>query len=226
VDADDEWLPDKLTKQVAAMERNSSAGLCYTDVAHYDETGLTVPSLAALRRPHNGWIFGPLFVENFVIISSVLVRRECLDAVGCFNPRYRNAADYDLWMRLAQHYQFLYIPETLVRYWSLAQSLSKNFDRLYAADFEISREAVSTNPEFFREHPELIPARFGSLHFRYGWRLFQNRRFQEARREFAASLCFRPADVRTAGYWLATLLPGQLVDAIRRVRRARGVRAH
>jgi GT2 family glycosyltransferase len=170
-------------------------------------------------------VFEALFVENFVITSSVLVRRDCLDVVGYFNPRYLNAQDYDLWLRLALRYRFLYVPEVLVRYWSVAQSLSKNFDRLYAMDFEISGRIMKENPELFRARRDIVRTRFGSLHFRYGWRLFENRRLQEARREFGASLKFRPVDFRTYGYWVATFLPEHFVAAIRRFRRARAVQA-
>jgi len=225
LDADDRWLPTKLDRQIAALEGDPEAGLCYTNGAHYNETGVTQPSHAALRRPHSGWVFEPLFVENFMITSSVLVRRDSVEMVGEFNPQYLNAQDYDLWTRLARRYRFVYVDEILVQYWSMGKSLCTNYDRLYTTDFMISRRLMEDDPQFFENRPGLVRTRFGSLHFRYGWRLFRNGRFEEARREFGSSRRYRPMDIRTYGYWAATFLPEALIEGIRRFRRAMSLKA-
>lgn len=220
LDADDQWESTKLSCQVAAMEKDAEAGVCYTDGIYYDGKEVVLVSHAAFRRAYSGWVFDPLFIENFIITSSVMVRRNCLEIVGCFNPEYLNAQDYDLWIRLAKRYRFIYLDKIFVRYWHHGGSLSKNYDRLYAADFRISRQLLEEDPEYFRKRPGMVRARFGSLHFRYAWRLFQDWRLEEARHEFVRSLRYRAMDIRVYGYWMATFLPGVLIEGIRRFKRA------
>jgi GT2 family glycosyltransferase len=202
------------------MEKDPRAGVCYTNSVYFDENGIILASYASFRHAYSGSVFDPLFVENFILTPAVMVRRDCLENVGGFNPEYLNAQDYDLWIRLARHNRFIYLDEILVRCRYRKDSLSKNYDRLYASDFRISRQLLEEDPEYFRKRSGMVRTRFGSLHFRYAWRLFQDRRFEEARREFGRSLRYRAMNVRGYGYWVATFLPNFLIEGIRRFKQA------
>jgi len=46
--------------------------------------------------------------------SAVLVRRSCLEKVGAFDETLVCAEDWDLWLRLAEHYAFDFVDEELV----------------------------------------------------------------------------------------------------------------
>jgi hypothetical protein len=45
-----------------------------------------------------------------------MVRRECVEMVGGFDPELSLAADWDYWLRLSRLTKFAPIPEVLMKY--------------------------------------------------------------------------------------------------------------
>ena len=66
-----------------------------------------------------------MFVQNFVCFSSAVVRRIVFSHVGAFDPQWDLAIDFDLWLRVAKHYEFDFVDEELVRYRTGHGNLSK-----------------------------------------------------------------------------------------------------
>jgi len=115
-DDDDVWMPHKLRTQVALMERHPGAGLCFAGGVTF---GDGVESLAyRLKRGPRRNHFRALLYSNFILNSSVLVRRSILIEVGPFNvdTRLHGAEDYEMWLRIAHRYKLIGIDEPLVRY--------------------------------------------------------------------------------------------------------------
>jgi hypothetical protein len=77
-----------------------------------------------------------------------MIRRECFDHVGVFDPGLRYAGDWDLWIRIASRYAFAVVKEPLVRYRIHPQNTSKNC-RGMARDCRtvIERAFESASPE-------------------------------------------------------------------------------
>jgi GT2 family glycosyltransferase len=55
--------------------------------------------------------------------STVLVRKKVLDEINGFdeNKRIQSFEDWDLWLQIAQKYQFNFIPEVLTNYYIMRQ---------------------------------------------------------------------------------------------------------
>lgn len=160
LDADDLWLPEKLSKQVAVMQASPpTVGLVYAWSAPFSDDGypLNLPQGWELE----GAAFLPLFLGNFLSNGSTpLIRRECFDHIGMYNLKFfeldaQGCEDWDIYLRIAEHYEFRVVPEHLVGYWQNDESLSsdwKRMDRSYHLLIEWLR----------KQHPE-IPA------FVYRW---------------------------------------------------------
>lgn len=117
LDDDDEWLPDKLRQQVDLLDRSpAEVGVVYTGYVIVDRrSGREIARKTATRR---GNIARFLFEENSVGgTSSVMVRKECFARVGLFDEQLPSFQDYDLWIRLAQEFQFDYLPGPLLKYY-------------------------------------------------------------------------------------------------------------
>lgn len=123
LDADDEWHEDKLVRQIAFLVQHPGAGLCCCDYVTADGTGKNSDSHFARVAKYGGggvaqWSHDSLRAlihGNFVgTTSTVLVRRSVLGAAGPFDTRYRQAEDYDLWIRCAQSARFAIMPEVLL----------------------------------------------------------------------------------------------------------------
>ena len=57
-----------------------------------------------------------MFAETLFQTSAVMIRKSCLDAVGGFDETLRMGDDYELFLRIARHFELGYIDEPLVLY--------------------------------------------------------------------------------------------------------------
>ncbi|HTU93556.1 MAG TPA: glycosyltransferase family A protein [Gemmataceae bacterium] len=118
LDQDDWWLSEKIEKQVALFQKDSRLGLVHTGILQYSEgaAGFVDPVYPTHLSPQlQGRCYQQLLLENAVYNSSVMIRRAALADSGLFNTDMagNTVQDYDLWLRLAQHYPFGYIAEPL-----------------------------------------------------------------------------------------------------------------
>ncbi len=130
LDADDLWLPDKLTKQVACLRQHPAAGVAYTRriLIGPDGTAIAEPNGTSSIDYPSGWILDRLLIRNFVCFSSSIVRKTVFDHIGLFDESRTMAIDYDLWLRVARHYRFVCIDEPLVQYRTGHNNLSRRVD--------------------------------------------------------------------------------------------------
>ncbi len=114
LDADDFWLPGKLAAQFEALRQSPAAGLCYTDVLIRFEDG-EERELAC--RPSARPLLWELLTSNFFATPTALVRRDCFGRVGLFDAELRTGEDWDMWLRLAAHFDSIRVarPLALVR---------------------------------------------------------------------------------------------------------------
>ncbi len=115
LDSDDEWLPPKLERQVAALRASSSLRWSYTGSVIIDANGEPCAH-AAIRVPHRGAILELLLLHQVSIWTpTVVVERRLVLEVGGFDERLLLFEDYDLWMRLACRSEIDFVDEPLAR---------------------------------------------------------------------------------------------------------------
>ncbi len=116
LDSDDEWLPQKLERQVKRMRETADPGVAviYCLSCQYD-------GAADRMKPHRtiiyeGDVFGHLLTGWCPPTASLfLVKRASLQEIGGFDERLPYAEDHDLWLRLAEaHNHFAAVGELLV----------------------------------------------------------------------------------------------------------------
>lgn len=111
LDADDEYLPGKLSKSVAIMIQNPNMiGLVYSDVILYDmKTEIGVHEF----RPS----YDRMELEAANIISNApLINKLALQQVGLYDIDLRTCEDWDLWLRITEKFVAIHIPEPLQLY--------------------------------------------------------------------------------------------------------------
>ena len=129
VAADDVWLSDKIARQVEIMESQPDhVGILYSDAFQMDEQGHPLPDMfsAAHRKlPEmpQGQILNTLLEGNFIPGMTTLIRRGCYDVVGLYDENLP-WEDWDMWLRLARHYSFVYSPTPSAKYRCHDKSLS------------------------------------------------------------------------------------------------------
>jgi glycosyltransferase involved in cell wall biosynthesis len=130
LDDDDEWLPQKLERQVSLLESTSNdVGCVFTSLDIMDKD---LRKKLRVRVAHcRGDLRQTLLDGNVVgTTSTILMRKSCLDKVGLFDEDLPSMQDYDLWLRIAQVYKFECIEDPLVRYRVHGTSISGSLNRV------------------------------------------------------------------------------------------------
>jgi hypothetical protein len=114
MDADDVALPERLARQLEALEAQPELALVGSAVTVIDEDGRRLTSISYPQLPHE--IRERLAVGNPLAHPTVMMRREALEHVGGYRASFAYAEDYDLWLRLSERYELSNLAEELLCY--------------------------------------------------------------------------------------------------------------
>ena len=121
-DSDDVWYPDRLERQLAALEQHPEVGMVHGHVTVIDSNGVELPDSTASGRAvfgaahRNGASYASYASECRCLSSTILVRREVFDTVGFYDPELP-IEDYDFYLRLLLDYELLFLDsEPLAKY--------------------------------------------------------------------------------------------------------------
>ncbi len=110
LDADDWSEPRRLERQLEALEGPGDVAVVGVRMREVDELGR---ELVPRTRLAAGEVNGELMRFNPIPNTASAFRRDAALAIGGYDPRYKWAAEYDLWLRLAEHHRVLALDETL-----------------------------------------------------------------------------------------------------------------
>jgi len=115
--SDDQFLPEKLSLQLAEIKKNPPLGVVYTDWYNVDRQGRILEEVHCLPPPNGNALLSLILYGCFINGSTILVRKQCFDRVGFFEEgRDAFAHDWVMWIKLARHFQFGSVPKPLMRY--------------------------------------------------------------------------------------------------------------
>jgi len=204
LDADDLWEKDKLLKQIMYMEKNSDLGFSYTyAICFSDCDGKKIYS-KELRCNLEGNVFQNLFWSNFIVNSTVMVKRICLEKVGLLDESKDiiGSEDYDLWLRLSREYKLGLIPEILTEYRIHNKNLIGNS---YNKAFNIHKRIYKKFYEEFKDTKERIGLNLkealGDLILRYAYKNYVDRNWLQALQKSLQAIIFTPKN-GIIGTWL------------------------
>ena len=124
-DSDDLWLPEKLKRQMAVFTEDTA--LVFSDAYACTET-FPEPKVRfrwyELCTPFRGEVYAHLVRKNFLVTSSVVVRRPCMDGFVAYS--LTNADDWQMWLAIGRkRVRFEYAEQPLVYYYEHGQGISK-----------------------------------------------------------------------------------------------------
>lgn len=112
LDADDEWLPSKLERQLAAFASSDEGVGAYSTgswLIQGDQVRRHLPSIP------RSWTRRLLLGSNLGAGTTLLARRSAFEQVGLLDERCVRHADWDWMLRLVQRLGFRIVREPLVR---------------------------------------------------------------------------------------------------------------
>lgn len=165
LDADDEWMPHKLSRQLGAVSDGSAA--VYGRCVHRSAAGDRDYHLHFPVTPPSGDITDILIRHDVIPCLTAMFRRDWSRRVGLFDTELQAADDWHYWLRIAlRGGRFAFVDEPLAIYHWHPTNLSRRVD--WSAERRLLFEKLS------REFPD-DPRLRGELR-RYS-RLRRRRRF-------------------------------------------------
>lgn len=162
LDDDDEWMPEKLEKQVAVMEGSEKVGLSY---AHCKAV-LGDGSEVYYRRTVNG---NPLFEQAMcgciAATSQWVVRKEALLCVGSFSDSPSKQDSILLYKILLAGYEIRCVPEVLSVYDQHSQGRISTSGKTLIGERKYSELIRSTYERFTKSQRRQIE---GAIRYRLG----------------------------------------------------------
>ncbi len=150
LDADDEWLPEKLEKSMARLTDSATVLVAHDSFSVEDgrETRLDCARRfsACAATPFVG-----LYRRGYIDTATVVAKREAVLAAGGFDTDLPNAQDFDLWLALLKDpaAKFIVFDDALSRYHITPGSIMSHVERRRLCCIDV---ALRYAPDL-RRHP-------------------------------------------------------------------------
>ncbi|MEA5465664.1 glycosyltransferase family 2 protein [Leptothoe sp. PORK10 BA2] len=189
LDADDLWEPTKLEQQVYILDTFLNVGLVNTWISNIDDEGISIGKIGISNA--EGHVWESVIEENPIMCGSTpMVRRQCFESVGLFDQNLRSAEDWDMWIRIAEKYEFAVIKEPLVRYRIHANSKSHNLQLHLQGRLKVIEKAFQ-NSEI--DGTAMKDKAYGLAYLSVAYRALQNYDLDAAHALKEKSLRYYPA---------------------------------
>ena len=134
LDDDDEWLPEKLAKQVQIFENLSDkTGLIYSGFHFISQrTGAILKTVSPQQK---GDLYKTLLRRNLISTVTSLIKKDCFRIAGTFDQSLPSCQDWDLWIRISKHFHLDFVPDPLAKVYLHGEQISVNIQsRIQARD--------------------------------------------------------------------------------------------
>lgn len=226
LDADDQWLPNKIEKQLALLTEYPELHLIAADMKEIDSKGRElVESVLAKHGLLNKFknlkgapvpdALAALVYKNYIPTGTVLVRRATLRKVGLFKPAIRFGEDLELWAKIANEYPISCMPEVFMLRRQHGHNATQRTESMLSDLIKVMLSIESWGKQTLIKQNvnthRLVANAFADL----GYWHFANGNFDKARSIFFRSLRRFPSK-RALIYGLASLLPPLLIHRVRK----------
>lgn len=192
VDADDQWLPNKLELQIA-LARKTGADVVSCDALLLDSRNASTSWMRHVKlRPRLDPFLGEMIVPHpfemlleigcFLLPSMVMVKRACLMDAGLFDERFQAGEDFDLWLRLAMKYKIAIHPAPLITRQIHKGNVTGNVRRMLVEKIKVwenlkNQQSLSENKAWGK----LVRKRAADDYRHLGFWYLRDQRFTDAR---------------------------------------------
>lgn len=153
-DSDDEWLLNKLEKQMDVFEKEK-VDLVFCSFKKIDTDSQSVYPILT-----EGIVERKVLLEDSRISTQTLIgKKECFENVK-FDPEMPRLQDYDITIRLSKLYSVYFVNEPLVNMYVQGDSISQNVSKLIKAESMILNKYKDDVEKYedFKYHNTLILA--------------------------------------------------------------------
>jgi glycosyltransferase involved in cell wall biosynthesis len=145
LEGDDCWSPDKLEKQVAAMQKDPEAVVCWSmarcvnadkSIIYYTSPDPVAPDAGLYFNDPVGSIMNIFLCRNCIPALTILIRKDALMQTGGFKQVFNlPLVDLPTLYELALAGRFIFIPETLGDWRNYASQVTKTYPAVMTEGF-------------------------------------------------------------------------------------------
>lgn len=225
LDADDLWVPEKLELQMAYFVAHPGCAFVYSDMSTFDENGIVDASVKVrfnITFP-SGNIFRPLFRETLFGSGSVVFRKACLEKAGYFDEDFLVGSDYEMWLRMARHYECGVVDQPLLRYRQHPHMSTRGLGRAMRNgvpwEVEALKKILCLHPQAAGELGRtMIKQRLSKPFADMAHTWLQLGERKQARRLFRQAIAYWPGNWRYWPFYLLTFLTPAQIAGLRKLR--------
>jgi len=163
LDDDDEWLSGKLDKQLKIFygSKKYKLGFVGCNTLVIDKNKVQEHRIQRFKN-----IFQKLLERNFIFsCSEVIVKNSIINNIGLFDESIKMADDQDMWIRIAQKYDFDFVPEPLFKYYRHESNITKTrgyFDKAKDQEYILKK-----HKNFYKKYPKAYSVRLINIGTNY-----------------------------------------------------------
>jgi glycosyltransferase involved in cell wall biosynthesis len=224
LDADDIWLPGKLTAQLQYLAAHPDARIVYGSFkvwqADADGNFPTATSLVVSNREGtapelSGWIYPELLLDSHIHIITALIHRSVFDQVNGFDGSFGKGSDYDFWIRASRHFPAYLLNRDLALYRIHAGGITQRVTDI-CAGYELLNRAIEqfgcTGPDGRQGDEARIYQRLAEICFNHAYMHFWHGSASVAARFFHRAVELGRGNVKTRLYAIAASLKALLTN--------------
>lgn len=137
LDADDVWLPCRLSESLKCFEGRPQVGLSYGFNDRIDPDGNIIDTFDRRQKHGEGRIAPYIYTRRVDLpCPTITFRRSAVDEVGLFDESLRATEDRDLWFRIALRYEVALAPKVIAHYRISPGSMSTDPMRMLTAQLQ------------------------------------------------------------------------------------------
>lgn len=143
-DSDDEWMPDKLEKQMELILSDEELSLVYCEFGMYrgEELRIRIPFREVPYDQKCGDLFSYLLLYPLISTQTMVVKRVAFLQEQGFNEALKAYEDFEFTLRFSRKNRIGFVEETLVKVNSSPESVNKRFAERVRAQFFMTREML------------------------------------------------------------------------------------
>jgi len=190
IDGNDLWVPEKLTEHVQYMDEHSDIGYSYTDAECFRIANGKHTNVRNFVCAVQGDVFKNQFWSNFIINSTVIMRRSCIETVGLQDETqsFIGVEDFDYWLRLNREFKLGCVSKILTKYrLSDANLVGDSYEKGFSKHVLIYKKFYDK----FETTEELVGysknAALSDLYLRYAFKNFEEEDYLRALMKVSAS---------------------------------------
>lgn len=169
LDSDDEWMPTYLEKMVEQASQNPETAVFYCMAQSIDVNGNPLPQVFGGPVQQSQNIYHALVRANFLIPSTILMKKCEIEEVKLFDENLRSCEDWDLWLRLLPGIAIEGVDDILVNYRIHHNSLSTDVSGMHNAAQTVIEKHFGKDDGRPSQWSDLKKRAFGGLYFYFAW---------------------------------------------------------